>query len=379
MSNSLQRSAEAATRVLQFHARRPKCLLVELELAAWTIGHAGGELPASLPNVSENLHVQLATLLGSGRFTEALTFVDQHAATAQGDKLLFSACDLAGDHIADELIELTYRHRGKWFSGPMLTKTTRPDRLLGLFKDQPTLGHAISTVGELVIVGRDRGAPITEAEELWAEILRNSAMHSHDRVFRDTFLRIRVREDMGEAINLLLQLANEFGRSTIFDGMTAVLARLVREDAPRATAIVASSPEPDGRIEWFEPLKWWFELPSPALPVLEDLLSVTDPEIDIRLARMLTSARAPEWLERSLRSINSLAPVDRARELSPGVSQLRSGGLEDDAERVRNQLLPFLNAQAPTHDEVAALDLFDTLSAPNLPALVPWGAGPGLP
>jgi hypothetical protein len=184
---------------------------------------------------------------------------------------------------------------------------------------------------------------------------------------------------MEEAIGLLLRLANEFGRSTIFDGMTAILARLVRDDAARAAEIVASSPQQNDRVEWFEPLKWWFELPLPAQTLLEDLLSANDPEIDVRLARMLTSAKAPEWLDRSLRSINRLTPLDRARELSPGVSQLRSGNLDEEAERVRNQLLPFLNTDTPAHHEVAALDLFDTLSAPDLPALVSWGTGPGLP
>lgn len=376
MSTSLQRAAAAANRVVQSHARRSECLLVELELAGWTIGSAGGQAP-TLPNPSENLHVQLATLLGGGAFTEAVAFVDQHAGTAAGDKLLFSACDLAGDRIPDELVELAYRYRDKWFAGPMLAKTTQPERLLGLFAGQPTLGHAINTVGELVIVGRDRGNPIAEAEKLWSEMLRNSAMHRHAPEFRDTWLRIRVREGMEEAIDLLIRLANEFGRNSIFDGMTAVLARLVRDDAQRAVAIVASSPDPWDRVEWFEPLKWWFELPAPAETVLGNLFSLNDPEIDIRLARLLTSARSPEWLKRSLRSIDTYTPLERARELSPGVSQLRSGGLEDDAELVRNQLLPLLSTQS--NDGVMAVDLFDTLSAPGLPALVPWGTGPGLP
>lgn len=376
MSSSLQRAAAAANRVVQSHARRSECLLVELELAAWTIGSAGGQSP-SLPNPSENLHVQLATLLGRGAFTEAVAFVDQHADTADGDKLLFSACDLAGDRIPDELIELAYRHRDKWFSGSMLARTNQPERLLGLFAGQPVLGHAISTIGELVIVGRDSGNPVTDAEKLWSEILRNSVMHRHDPAFRDTSLRIRVREGMEEGIDLLIRLANEFGRSSIFDGMTAVLARLVRDDDSRAAGIVASSSDPWDRVDWFEPLKWWFELPASAEPLLEDLLSVNDPEIDVRLVRMLTSARSPEWLKRVLRSINNYPPLERARQFSPGVSQLRSAGLEDDAELVRNQLLPLLSTQS--NDSIAPLDLFDTLSAPGLPALVPWGTGPGLP
>jgi hypothetical protein len=378
MSDSLQRSATAANQVLHAHAKRSECLLIELELAAWTIGRIGGHLQV-LPNASENLHVQLAMLLGSGKFNEAVTFVDQYVDTEAGDKLLFSACDLAGDRISDELIELAYRHRGKWFSGPMLAKTTKPERLLGLFADQPTLGHAISTIGELVIVGRDQGKPITQAEQLWSEILRDQQMHRHDPAFLDTWLRIRVREGIEEAIDLLIRLASEFGRNSVFDGVTAVLARLVRVDAPRATTIVASSPDIWDRVEWFEPLKWWFEIPPTAEPLLEDLLSVNDRELDIRLARMLTSAQSLQWLERSLRSINTHESPKRARELSPGVSQLRSGGLEEDAERVRNQVLPFLSATAEIPDGVAALDLFDTLSAPGLPALVPWGAGPGLP
>ncbi len=378
MSNSLQRSVEAANRVLQSHAQQPACTLIELELAAWTIGRAGGESSA-LPDASENLHVRLATMLGAGNFSSALELLDQKLSTPEGDKLLFSACDLAADKMAEQLIEIAHRHPDKWFPGPMLARTTQPERLLALFENRPTLGHAISTIGELVIVGRDSQKPIYQAETLWAEILRNRLSHSHDPRFRDTWLRITARGEIDEAIELLMRLANEFGRSEIFDGVTAVLARLVRNDPDRAAAIVASSADPWERLDWFEPLKWWFQLPVAAEPILRDLLSLKDSEVDIRLSRMLTSARAPEWLERSLKTASSHAPLSRAREFAPGISQLRSALLEDDAELARNQLLPLLEEAPSSQGGLAPRDLFDGLSAPGLPALVPWGTGPGLP
>lgn len=378
MISATERSFEAAIRVLQGHAQRSQCKLVELELAAWVIGSASGKSP-QLPKPTEDLHVRLAAALGSREFDAAESLLNEHIPTTEGDKLLFSACDLAGDLMADRLIDIAYRHPNKWFLGPMLAKTTHPERLLGLFKNRPTLGHAISTVGELVIVGRDAGSPIKEAELLWAEVLRNRLSHTHDARFRDTWLRIAVRESLENAIELLMRLANEFGRGAILDGVTAVLARLVRNDPERAVAIVAGSPDPWDRLDWFEPLKWWFELPPAAEPIVRDLLVVGNPEIDIRLARMLTSAGAPVWLERSLKTAKSQQPLELARDLAPGVSQLRSGSLHEEAERVREQVLPLLPDSAAVPWQIAPRDLFDTLSAPHLPALVPWGSGPGLP
>jgi len=378
MTMTKERAAAAASRLLQAQTQRARAKLIEIELAAWLVGNAGGQAPR-FANPTDDLHVRLAVALGAGDFDAAESLLIAYLPTPEGDKLLFHACHLAGTMMADRLIEIAHRYPDNWFNGRMLTSTSQPARLLALFDNQPTLGHAIITTGELVVVGRDAGAPIAGAEERWAAVVGDQLSHMHDPRFRDTWLRIAARESLDTAVDLLMRLADGWGRDTIVDGVSAVLARLVRQDPERAAAVVASSVAPWDRLAWFETLTWWFDLPAPAEPILHELLNLGDPEINLVLARILTSARAPQWLDHALMTAETQPPLERARELAPGIFQLRAAGLHDEAERVRNRVLPLLPEHPDTPGDVAPRDLFDTLSAPGLPALVPWGAGPGLP
>jgi hypothetical protein len=210
-------------------------------------------------------------------------------------------------------------------------------------------------------------------------LVANPRAHAHEMQFRDTWLRIVARESLDAGLDLLLTLEKDWGRDNVLDGARAVLARLVRADPERASGVVARSTDPWDRLAWLETLSWWFELPAAAEPILRDLLNVGDPDIDIQLARALTSARALPWLDRALTTAEAHPPLERARDLAPGVSQLRAAGLQDEAERVRDRLLRLLPERGGQPGVVAPRDLFDTLSASGLPALVPWGAGPGLP
>ena len=377
MNEMDERSALAADRLLRTQIERVNVKLVELEIAAWLVGNAGRE-PVHLGSLAEDLHVQLAFLFGAQQLDAAEALLRANLATTEGDTLLVSACYFAGAITPDRLIEIAHSHPGKWFSGQMLASTSKPERLLALFDNQPLLGNSISTTGELVIRGRDARSAIAVAEARWATLVANPDSHGHELQFRDTWLRISARESLEEAAELLLDLGDYWGHDALLDGVRAVLCRLVRQDPERAASLVMSSDDPWDQLAWFEPLAWWFNLPKPAEQILRNLLNRKDPEIDVGLARILTRARSREWLAQALVSAREQPSLSLARDLAPGVYQLRKAGLYDEAERVRDMVLPLLPDRSNKGDEVSPRDLFDALSAATLPPLVPWGAGPGL-
>ena len=378
MNGIAERAAAAAGRILEAHTKQSQCKLIEIELGAWLVGKAGGQSPR-LANPVDDLHARLAVTLGSNDLEATESLLNSYLSTSEGEKLLFHACHLGGLFMADRLIEIAHRYPNKWFNGRMLATTSLPARLLALFDNQPTLGHAIITIGELVILGRDAGTPIAAAEERWAAVVRDELSHLHDPRFRDTWLRITVRESLDSAVDLLMRLADGWGRDTIVDGVSAVLARLVRQDPGRAAAVVTSSKDFWDQLAWFEALTWWFELPTPAEPILENLLNLNDSEINLVLARVLTSAQSPKWLDLALETVEVHPPLERARKLAPGISQLREAGLHEEAERIRDRVLPFLPENPELPGGINPRDLFETLSALGLPPLVPWGTGSGLP
>lgn len=126
-------------------------------------------------------------------------------------------------------------------------------------------------------------------------------------------------------------------------------------------------------------MTWWFTLPAPAEPILRDLLNLNQPQIQLALVCSLTKSQAVPWLDRALADASLQPPLELARDLAPGIYQLRKAGLSEEAEKLRDKFLPLLPENPCDPGEVAPRDLFDILSASELPALVPWGAGPGLP
>ena len=378
MSDETERALAAASRFLDAATRLSDVKLIDLELAAWLTGKHGVDSP-SFANPARNFHVQLASAIGGKRIKEAEGPLEANLARPGGDALLIHACYLAGAIMPDQLIEICHAHPGKSFSGQMLGRTSRPARLLELFDNQPVLGHAIITIAELVIVGRDTGTRIAEAESRWAALIQRKASCMHEPRFRNSWLRIAARQSITDATNLLMDLADQSGPDTLVDGARAVLARLVRESPEKACEVVSSNESPWDRAAWFDGLTWWFTLPAPAEPILRDLLNLNQPQIQLALVCSLTKSQAVPWLDRALADASLQPPLELARDLAPGIYQLRKAGLSEEAEKLRDKFLPLLPENPCDPGEVAPRDLFDILSASELPALVPWGAGPGLP
>lgn len=377
MSQVDRRAVSAAMRLLDGVARGSALSRVRIELAAWLVGSGGGS-PPNLPDPADDLHARLAALLGARLDEAAEAFLADHLPRVPGERLLFTACTLAGDRMADTLVDLAHRLGSAWFSGPMLARTTRPDRLMALF-DSPRGRHAIATVGELVIDGRDRGAPSADAEARWAAIAAEpSYTFSYMSEYCDAAIRIVVRQDLDEAIELLSVFEEPDKPGRVFDGAHAVLARLVRQDADRAVALATEAESSQDKAIRLGGLAWWFELPDAAGPLIERLLRERDPYVVLSLIRDGAACRQP-WLGRALASAANESPIEVADRLALGVHALRVAGRDQEAEQVREQLLPILVSASHGVDGISPLDLFDVVSAPGRPPMAPWRTPPGLP
>lgn len=341
--------------------------LVLVELAAWVLGAAGEPVPEPADPVRA-AHARLAAAGGAGDLAEVERLLTELLPRDEGTALLASACELVGPVMADALVEVAHRHPDRRYVGRMLAGTTEPARLLALLPDGPAGPAAIETIGELVLLGRDRAQPVPEAEARWTELAEESP--SHLSGYREVLLRITARESLESALSLLVALGEEWGRDRLVDGARAVLARLVRVAPERAAEVVGSASDPRDRVAWLEALAWWLDLSPSTVPLVQELLDHDDPDLDLAVARILT--RTPELglLDQSLRTISAHDPHVVARSLAPGVHQLRAGGHLAVAERVRRRCL---DAVAP-----AAVSTFEVVASPG-PELVPWAGTIGVP
>jgi hypothetical protein len=259
----------------------------------------------------------------------------------------------------------------------MLSRTTRPDRLLALLGSDQR--HRVRTIAELVIAGRDEGAPIAEAEAAWAAIAKEPYWNwSYMQEYCNAAIRIQAREDVETAVRLLETFERPDRPGQVFEGVFAVLARLVRQDPLHAATLTADAVSPQDRVIRLQGLTWWFELPPVAEPIVNTLLGVRDPYVEQVLLRILAVCRAPALLERALAGAAGEPPLEIANSLALGVHALRVAGRHDDAERVRGDLLPVLAAQPLAPAQVAPRDLFDVISAPSRPTMTPWRTPPRL-
>lgn len=341
--------------------------LLLVELSAWVLGAAGHPLPdVAEPGYAP--HAQLAYAVGSADPAQVVALLDRFLPQPVGSDLLASACELAGLRWPEALVEVAHRHPQSRFVGRMLAATTEPSRLLALLLDDGAGSATIETVGELVIAGRDRGHPVEAAEARWTEV---AAEHpTYLSAYRDLLLRITARESLDAAVALLVELGEEWGRDRIVDGAPAVLARLVRSAPGRAAELVGSANDPRDRVAWLGGLAWWLELSPPAHPIVSELLSHGDPDLDLAVARILTGTPELGLLNQALRTAAEHDPITLAQSLAPGVHLLRSGGRLELASRVR---LRCLDALAP-----AARDTFEVIASLG-PELVPWAAPFGAP
>jgi hypothetical protein len=376
MNSPHHRSTGAATRLLNAHAGGAPLLSVWAEIAAWLVGSAGGTIP-HLPSPTGNLEARLAALLGAGDHAATEAFLLEYVPTPPGEKLLFSACMLAGDQMADTLVELAHRFRTPWFLGSMLTRTTRPDRLLALLGSDQR--HLMRTICELVIAGRDQGTPIVEAEQRWAAIAREPYWNwSYMNEYCDGALRIKARENLDDAIDLLETFEQSDRPGYGHHGAMAVLARLVRADVAKAAQLTEDASSPRDRVIRLQGMAWWTELPEAAQPLVNDLMNEQDADVKLSLVRILAGCGAPPPFERALRGATPNPPLEVADQLALGVYLLRIAGRNDAAEGVRDRLVPTLDALV-VPGKVAPLDLFDVISAPGRPRMAPWRTSPGLP
>src|SRR6185312_7406538 len=165
----VERSGDAAVRVLEARARGAELSRLDVELAGWVAGAARRALPA-LPDPIDHLHAQQAALFAAREDSAAFAFLEQHVDTDDGDRLLMHACHLVGDRHPDRLIDVAERHRGVWFDGRMLARATDPHRLLGLVDADARYEQTVSTIGELYIRGFDAGQITPEVGARWASL-----------------------------------------------------------------------------------------------------------------------------------------------------------------------------------------------------------------
>jgi len=376
MNSPNRRSIAAAARLLDAHAGGASLEDTWVELAAWLVGSAGGTIPR-LASPKGSLEARLAALLGAADHAAAEAFLLEHVPTPPGEKLLFSACMLAGDQMADALVELAHRFTTPWFLGSMLTRTTRPDRLLALLGSDQR--HLMRTICELVIAGRDQRAPIAQAEQRWAAIAREPYWNwSYMNEYCDGALRIEARENLEHAIDLLETFERPDRPGHVHEGAMAVLARLVRTDETKAAQLIADASSPRDRVIRLQGMAWWTDLPEAAQPLVHDLMNEQDGYVKLALLRILAGCGAPSLFEPALRAAATSPPLEVAEQLALGVHLLRIADRNDAAECVRDRLVPALEALAAPR-QVAPLDLFDVLSAPGRPRMAPWRKPTGLP
>ncbi|HEY6035156.1 MAG TPA: hypothetical protein VIV58_12870 [Kofleriaceae bacterium] len=373
----VERSGDAAVRVLAAHARGAELSRLDVELAGWVAGAARRALPA-LPDPVDQLHAQQAALFAARDDEAAFAFLEQHVDTDDGDRLLIHAYHLVGDRVPDRLIEVAERHRGVWFSGPMLARATDPGRLLALVDADRRREQTIATIGELYIRGFDAGQIPPEVGSRWAALNELGEQPSELGGYRDAELRMLARTDLGHGETVMLSYAWSQGYDQQDDGTEAVLVRLVRIDPERASAIVAGREDPENRVDWLAPLLRGHFLPASAEPIVDALLELSSLRSVYALARILIMGRAWSRLERALANIAADPALDVAEGVGVGVTRLREAGLDEDAERARTMVLDLLGGRGAP-GEVSPRDLFEMTSGPGHPPMVPWVPDPGLP
>ena len=78
--------------------------------------------------------------------------------------------------------------------------------------------------------------------------------------------------------------------------------------------------------------------------------------------------RTPRTSRVTANSLGKLTPVDP-----------KGGSDSAQAEQVRQLVFPFIGMDSPPDEAKTAEAVFEVLTTPGIPALVPWGSGPGLP
>ncbi len=376
MTAVLAPAIAAARTVLTARRDRQIQNLPLVESAGWLLGAAGEELPV-LGDPVEEVHSRLAAAAGAADIPGVEALLAAHLPLADGTELLVSACYLIGPFWPDLLVSIAHRHPGRNFAGRLLANTTHPSRLMALLPDEPRASHTVvTTIGELVIAGRDRAAPLEAAELRWAEIVAQSPNYLD--AYRDTLLRITVRASLEEAVTILGQFGAEWGRDLIGEGATAVLARLVRVDPGQAFELATASEVPWHRAAWLEGLSWWGEVIPAAVPAIMELLEVGDTELGLAVARILAGTRNFDLLEQALGALAGAEKHGMAISLASGVRRARAAGRHEVAALVRERCLAALRSGAPPDDVSHAGDEFEVLAVPG-PALVPWAVSPGLP
>lgn len=281
----LERSGDAATRVLVARTRGVEVSLLDVELAGWVAGAAGRLLP-SLPDPVEDLHARQAALFGARDDDAAFALLAQQVESDAGERLLIHACHLVGDRCSDQLIEVAEQHRDVWFSGPMLARTRDPVRLLALVDHDARYEHTVATIAELYIRGFDAGDIAPEVASRWVALNELGKQPGEVASFREAELRLAARTDLDRAVTVMLSYARSWGYDQQDAGTEAVLTRLVRRDPERASAVVAKREDPENRVEWLDPLTRTFALPSSAEPIVDALLSLPSLESVYALARI---------------------------------------------------------------------------------------------
>ncbi|HEY6035157.1 MAG TPA: hypothetical protein VIV58_12875, partial [Kofleriaceae bacterium] len=234
------------------------------------------------------------------------------------------------------------------------------------------------TIGELYIRGVDAGRIAPEVEARWAALNEIGKQPGEIADYRDAELRLLARTDLGQAEIIMLSYARSWGYDKQDAGTEAVLARLVRSDPERASAIVAGREDPENRVEWLDPLMQGHLLPASSERIVDALLELSSLESVYALARILIKGRAWSRLERALANIAADPALDVASGVGTGVTRLWEAGLEEDAERAHGMVVEILGDRG-VPGEVPPRDLFEVTAAPRHPPLVPWRPDPGLP
>jgi hypothetical protein len=361
----------AAGSVLAAASRGPAADLLLVELSGWLLGAAGEEVP-TLTDRRDDLHARLGAVAGRGDGTALSALVDAHADEPEGVRLLASASELYGPNEPDLVLDLAERHPAAWFDGAMLADTSEPARLLGLLPEhEPPDGREVRTVAEVVIAGRESGNASAEAESRWTRIVAQDPRHLGP--YRDGVLRVTARESLEQALSLLWDISEWWGRDLVLDGARAVLGRLVLTDPSRAVDVVATSGGARGHALWLGGLVPPGALVPQVAGLVDDLLADDDAVIRLDVARVLAGTSEHPRLDRALRSVPAASADQLARALAPGVFQLRHVGRDDVAEAVRTLAISAISRApadgAAAHEEATAK--FEVLAGAG-PTLVPW-------
>ncbi|HEY4243524.1 MAG TPA: hypothetical protein VGM88_27115 [Kofleriaceae bacterium] len=377
------RTFDAASRLLAVSAADPdRYNEFDATTAAWLVGRGGGGVP-TFPDRIAQLLAEMAVAFGAGRNDEALQRLEEVTPIElqTGSRRLWAgalASLLAGRVIPERLVELL-RAGKTYIAGELVAGTTRPEELLAFYGDRGD-DAAYEAIGELVIRHRDAGVPLEAAEAKWRAILVGWPTGRHN--YRGASLialviRLAVRDSIDAGIVALTTGEASYMWPKVWQGVLAVLARLVRVDPARAVRLVLGTDdpkfppnEPSEMIRWISALAWDFALPPEAMQVVEACLGHVEPDEHVELARELVSTRDLALVDRAIAAAGEQPPPAWARALGDPTKRLREAGYFDDAELVRERVVRL----APSE-----LDFFDMRSAVELPNLNPWQHGTNLP